>query len=118
MSITDVLNLQLDNYKKPLLKPFLNGAKWIWNKTKSCCINTENDIGYGSINNDNVEDGVVINNPENNIKYWLEQQAITEAKKTNLNGLFKKINSFNINEINEVQPSVSEHFSDSRYAVV
>ncbi|WP_342217669.1 hypothetical protein [Spiroplasma endosymbiont of Amphimallon solstitiale] len=35
MSITDGLNLQLDNYKKPLLQPILNGAKWIWTKTKS-----------------------------------------------------------------------------------
>ncbi|WP_338957125.1 hypothetical protein [Spiroplasma endosymbiont of Tiphia femorata] len=81
MSITDGLNLQLDNYKKPLLQPILNGAKWIWTKTKSCCINNENDNGYGSINNDNVEDGVVINNPKNDIKDLLEQQAITEAKK-------------------------------------
>ncbi|WP_342217684.1 hypothetical protein [Spiroplasma endosymbiont of Amphimallon solstitiale] len=49
--------------------------------SQSCCINNENDNGYGSINNDNVEDGVVINNPKNDIKDWLEQQAITEAKK-------------------------------------
>lgn len=102
MSLTDGLNLMLNNYKKSIWKPFVDGTKWIWNKATLCCF--MNNSEYTQFDDDLAENGGIINHDDGIKKEILAHFANIEGQNKDLDALINKFKLLNISKINATQP--------------